>query len=92
MKEKEEREIIEKEIDAALGTSLSQKKRRKVESKEEKRKFRYARLTNIKKEKSSKTLLHKKVFSKRSMTKIAESFESGSKKKQEKFRCNFNYR
>ena len=95
MREKEirDRESIQKEIDKALGTNLTQHKRSKKKSNPtDTRKARYARLTKIEAGSTNQKRLEKKIFSKRALEKAYEASETLTKKKHaEKFGSNFNY-
>ena len=95
MREKEirDRESIQKEIDKALGTNLTQHKRSKKKSNpKDIRKAIYARLTKIEAGSTNQKRLEKKIFSKRALEKAYEASETLTKKKHaEKFGSNFNY-
>lgn len=94
-KERSDRESIQKEIDAALGTNLSSKKRKRRETPQDKSKSRYARLTKLNNDQSknsSTKRLEKKVFNNRALTKVYQNMnETIRKKNNEKFGSNFNY-
>ena len=92
-KEIRDRESIQKEIDKALGTNLTQHKRSKKKSNpKDVRKARYARLTKIETGNTNQKRLEKKIFNKRALEKAYEVSETVTKKKHaEKFGSNFNY-
>ena len=83
MREKEirDRESIQKEIDKALGTNLTQHKRSKKKSNpKDTRKARYARLTKIEAGSTNQKRLEKKIFSKRALEKAYEASETLNQK------------
>ena len=92
-KEIRDRESIQKEIDKALGTNLTQHKRSKKNiNPKDIRKARYARLTKVKAGSTNQKRLEKKIFSKRALEKAYEASQTLTKKKHaEKFGSNFNY-
>ena len=92
-KEIRDRESIQKEIDKALGTNLTQYRRSKKKSNpKDIRKARYARLTKIETDNTNQKRLEKKIFNKRALEKAYEASETVAKKKHaEKFGSNFNY-